>query len=516
MNNTEKPLIIISTVGTSLFTNYMQDSNDSKFQKFWDKDLVWCDYNDKKNEPNKDNGRKIFEEEIWKKIQEQQQKTESFADKIGKWIIKKGCETSAELKSITQIVGSDEKSKVIVHLLTTSSFDGHLCGWILKKELKNQGYIHVHLKRIEGLTIDSGTNFQTTALNELAKYVNEYANDNTILNITGGYKALIPFMTIIGQIKGFQLKYIYEDSNDLIPVGNLPINFDWEIAQATTQYLKISTAKKDEPDNSEILTQEPKIIELLKTNGIAHQNTELVWKVSGLGTFLVNYIKDKSEVAKGTLGLFLEYKFYEYIYETEDLYYAKPKKLDLEYFVNENTYKIFDMKDMRLQYPNHVTEENTHSEINRRPKDIDPDLETMEEIDFVLELRKDSTKKVVCEIKSYDKLGKVSNQLKKDIMAYHKKFACYPDELAVLFYKVKFVIESDTDFSTDRGLNQKIQSINNELCSFFKDKNICPIPLRIMGTHVNLTNSFKVDYKTLLRKHLNPQWVFNEPPQTTS
>ena len=513
MKNNEKPLIIISTVGTSLFTNYNQEKKDFKFQEFWDK-LVWKDVHN--GVPKKDKGRKAFSENDWKKIQEQQAKNASVADNIGQWVIKKGDDASAELKSIKQIVGSTDKAKVVIHLLITSTFDGHLCGWILEKELERQGYSHSHiqLKRIEGLTIDSGSDFQTTALNELTKYVNENAENNTILNITGGYKALIPFMTIIGQIKGLQLKYIYEDSNDLITVGNLPINFDWEIAQAATQYLKISG--KDKPDNSEILTEEPKIIEMLKTNGLA-QYTKQGWKVSGLGAFLVNYITEKSGVAKGTLGYFLECKYYEYFYETEDSYYAKPKKLDLEYFVNKNTYEILNMEDMRATYPNHVTEKSTHSEIKNCLKNIDPCLATMEEIDFILELRMDSTKKVVCEIKSYGEIGAVSKQLKKDIMAYRKEFSCYPDELVALFYKVKFVIERDTDFSTDRDLNQKIQSINKELCAFFKDKNIPPIPLRIMGTHINLTDSFKVEYKTLFRKPLAPKWVYNEPPppQTT-
>jgi len=334
-------MIIISTVGTSLFTNYIQDAVDSEFQKFWDKELVWCKYNDKKNEPEKNNGRKAFNETTWLAIQRQQAKTESFVNKISTWIGKKGDDTSAELKSIKQIVGSTDKAKVTIHLLTTSTFDGHLCGWILEKELRRQGYNHVHLKRIEGLTINSGSDFQTTALNEQTEYVNKNAKDNTILNITGGYKALIPFMTIIGQIKGLQLKYIYEDSNDLITVGNLPINLDWDIVEALKPCWKNYFLKENLQDialevfennaqfdndkqryilsqncNEEVKKKPVELHQVLKLlidyNLVTWKKTEL--KESAFAKIIANIPVD------GNSGFIMEHILYKYF----DIYLQKP------------------------------------------------------------------------------------------------------------------------------------------------------------------------------------------------
>lgn len=371
MKNNEKPLIIISTVGTSLFTNYNQEKKDFKFQEFWDK-LVWKDVHN--GVPKKDKGRKAFSENDWEKIQEQQAKKASIADSIGQWVIKKGDDASAELKSIKQIVGFTDKAKVVIHLLTTSTFDGHLCGWILKKELERQGYSHSHiqLKRIEGLTINSGSDFQTTALNELTKYISENAENNTILNITGGYKALIPFMTIIGQIKGLQLKYIYEDSNDLITVGNLPINLDWDIVEALKPCWKNYFLKENLQDialevfennaqfdnvkqryilsqncNEEVKKKPVELHQVLKLlidyNLVTWEKAEL--KESAFAKIIANIPVD------GNSGFIMEYILYKYfdIYPQKNLLvkdYETTKPLQLKHrFFKLNSTKEVELTD---------------------------------------------------------------------------------------------------------------------------------------------------------------------------
>ncbi|MCB0650817.1 MAG: hypothetical protein KDC85_06040 [Saprospiraceae bacterium] len=59
-----------------------------------------------------------------------------------------------------------------------------------------------------------------------------------ILNISGGYKAIIPIVTLLGQIEQVPLIYNYENSSDLVTIGNLPFTFDWAVVEAVKPFLK--------------------------------------------------------------------------------------------------------------------------------------------------------------------------------------------------------------------------------------------------------------------------------------
>ncbi|MBK8472326.1 MAG: hypothetical protein IPL33_09240 [Sphingobacteriales bacterium] len=56
---------------------------------------------------------------------------------------------------------------------------------------------------------------------------------NCIFNITGGYKASIPFITILAQIKNSPLYYLFEESEkesyELIKIPQAPISFDFSL-----------------------------------------------------------------------------------------------------------------------------------------------------------------------------------------------------------------------------------------------------------------------------------------------
>jgi len=59
-----------------------------------------------------------------------------------------------------------------------------------------------------------------------------------VINFSGGYKAIIPILTIIAQLENISMYYIYEESDHLMEMGNLPINFDWAVVEALKPLLK--------------------------------------------------------------------------------------------------------------------------------------------------------------------------------------------------------------------------------------------------------------------------------------
>jgi len=52
---------------------------------------------------------------------------------------------------------------------------------------------------------------------------------NVIINITGGYKATIPYLTLLAEINECAIYYIFEDTDALIKIPYLPIDIKWDV-----------------------------------------------------------------------------------------------------------------------------------------------------------------------------------------------------------------------------------------------------------------------------------------------
>jgi len=86
------------------------------------------------------------------------------------------------------------------------------------------GYIVKDLRVTEDKTFEEeGLRNLYSILNYIMK--NDYKN--SILNITGGYKGVIPYLTILGQLKNIPLMYIFEGAENLIEIPQLPVDFDF-------------------------------------------------------------------------------------------------------------------------------------------------------------------------------------------------------------------------------------------------------------------------------------------------
>jgi CRISPR/Cas system-associated protein Csm6 len=505
--------IIITTVGTSVFSNYIDKKcitpqEVSTFRTNWDK-LIYQNPDEKPKE------KRIYiktSKEQWD-IEYKTIFTNATNKKIDKAAIKSWGEkegrfnASAELKSLSEI--AKEYDEIEVKLLTSYTFDGYLAGEILKDILSTDSFKKtlkikdngVSLTKIEGLVVNDTDSFQDKALNFIIAEINrteKYLKDTKqkakiILNITGGYKALIPFLTIIGQLKKIDLKYIYEDSDKLISVsGDLPIHLDSELLQASLQYLSIEwqdiAISNLEIDGIELLAEKG----LIKIDKLTNK-----YKASALGLFMHNFAMNRSEqaISKSVLGLFVETKMYEYFNEHKP--YSEPRKFFFKnkWFIDSrpNNYKLYDEINLRTQFSIDNSCKISDNLREKIKKESGAKITPIEDIDLTVY---DGNNFSLCEVKSIDEVKEIYLlKIQGRIDAYAKEF---PDtsvhQFIFIVYKIKFQHEK-IDTKTNQ---QKIEGLCTNLRYF---KNNIKLNFKALYFEIDLINNdIVVNYTNLLRE----------------
>ncbi len=197
---------IITTVGTSLLTNLLYKDNSVKdlFEI-----LKQQDYNKKRE----------FQGQYDKLLS--LLKKQNFDEKI-----------SAEIKSIINIQNSNNFTFLEIELITTDTLLSPLCAEALKYILEENLDIQVNFSKnniIDDLQVSDYKRYKKGLIN-LINRLNNFTYDgqytDILLNITGGFKGVIPYMTLYGQINNIPLFYIFEFTNSLIEIPQLPITLD--------------------------------------------------------------------------------------------------------------------------------------------------------------------------------------------------------------------------------------------------------------------------------------------------
>jgi hypothetical protein len=289
-------LKVITTVGTSIFSNYQKKETieklDNKYQSINDvfdrlDKLSANDYNISRwKSPIRNIKEKI--EIIWLPFAQEEATNAS-----------KFTNASAEIETLYKIA-HEEQQHLDVYLLATDTILSVLACELIKEwfdkypsvkdtDFKIKCYFYGDINApdttiVKGLQVKDADRFETEGFNNLLNIIEKYSEKGkTILNISGGYKAVIPFLTLFAQLKEIPLKYAYEDSGELITVGNLPFSFDWAIVEALKPFLNI---------NHPIWTDEAKeLAQLLFNKDIYFDNNQRKFKVKE--TNLIEKIEGK-------------------------------------------------------------------------------------------------------------------------------------------------------------------------------------------------------------------------------
>ncbi|MDR1836449.1 MAG: putative CRISPR-associated protein [Treponema sp.] len=236
--------LLICTVGTSI-------SNDCEIQKpMMKKNISWedADIND-----GAELRRQIIE--LMKKDDRNPCKKENLR-KLG-----------AEMNVLSRL--DIEKNDRIVLLASDNAF-GKICTDMVKYacvEAFGLAEGAVEVRRIEGLQVLDARKLRETGLKNLVRTILEYvANDeyrwtyDIILNPTGGFKGVVPFITILGMLYGRRCVYLFEFADELINLPPLPFSFDMRLysrVRPALAYIEEEVAVSEEAFLSRVINYTP-------------------------------------------------------------------------------------------------------------------------------------------------------------------------------------------------------------------------------------------------------------------
>lgn len=138
---------------------------------------------------------------------------------------------SAETNSLSR-VGLQADDQVI--LLCTDTEDGAACAKAVAEVLKHDLGAQVEIRRIEGLQVTDAKAFERQGIPRLFETLNKISGEGARyegvrLNATGGFKSVVPFLTLYGLIKRLPVDYLFERSETPLSLPPAPVNFDYDL-----------------------------------------------------------------------------------------------------------------------------------------------------------------------------------------------------------------------------------------------------------------------------------------------
>lgn len=306
---------VIVTVGTSIFTNFRKgkgkedDSTWGDIEKIetWDPD---------KWDKNHQRGKRIYN--IEKAIED------SFEDDH---------KTCAEIESL--LTFEPDLSQIELYLIATDTLLSRLAAklivkWLAKFRQKKDTvfFEEVHGKGlIKGLQIKEKESFEREGFPNLIKRIEEIyepphlsedskkfkreGKKEVFLNISGGYKALIPGLSILGQLFQIPLIYKYEDSPEIILQNSLPIEFAEEAIDR--MYPRFITREKI--NKSELADWEASELTFFsKMYGFFGEDSEYFFRTA-IGDLFNRFIEKREPESVRVMGFAVELLFYKYLIE---------------------------------------------------------------------------------------------------------------------------------------------------------------------------------------------------------
>lgn len=125
-----------------------------------------------------------------------------------------------------------------VFLLHTETGDGEICALMLGKLVGEEfKQVRVTLKRITGLQVRDAKVFRSQGVDSLFRFANQIVEERRLadpkgiirINVSGGFKSVVPYMTLFGVIQRIPIDYIFEQSNEMITLPPVPVDFDYDM-----------------------------------------------------------------------------------------------------------------------------------------------------------------------------------------------------------------------------------------------------------------------------------------------
>lgn len=459
----KKKIDIITTVGVSVVTNYLRAKGRST-----------SEFIEQSNQ--------IFENTKWVEFKSDYCDFKNSIIDFNQQISKK---TSAEIKTILLLKEKFEIDNI--YLVHTDTIGGKFAAEILKEIFDNNNYNVVDYKKIDGINFDNAEDFQKIGFSKLIEYIDDKKTKNTALNISGGYKALIPFLTIYAQISSLPIYYVYEDSDNLIEINPTPLKFDWAIIEAIGSYLSMDYLSKQKDKNQ--------IIEKLIENNLI--STEVPFELTPMGKLMHNALF-QSNISNTILGNYFEIKYFQYFSENnEKEKFRNPTIEDFDYGFKVIENKV-EIKPMQRNSKGNLVQKDNYGEV---------------EIDLIVENKQNE--KYIVEVKSLFEMFRYRNiigtkkdylnNIKAKLLTYNQKHEKFPQGFVFLINQVHYLKDyPPVDFKQSNELETVLTHYKKSLNDVFPK-----IEFVVKGYNFNLVKeNLTIDYTKLLRKKIEIEnWI---------
>ena len=307
---------VITTVGTSIFENFMDEDKNKKSNLIDDcgEDLLVL------------RNKRFIDYDRYKR------RIKNVKEVVSKWI-SESPKYSAELRSLEAIY-EKYKEPIDVMLITSDTILSNIAAELLEEYIKNDTVWISSIKkyRVGGLQVENTEEFEEKGLPNLIELISQFLGENLIFNITGGYKAIVPYLTTVALIYDFPIVYIFEDSEELLSLPSLPIDFDYEIFEndfIAFESIKPEKSEKNLPTSQEFEgLLEFNRMEYLEKTGVLKKikidNKEVI-SLSPIGKLLYSryqdfYIKGgegKYFGMRNMLSSYIELKIAQFFFENK-------------------------------------------------------------------------------------------------------------------------------------------------------------------------------------------------------
>lgn len=326
MSNTK--YYMIATTGTSIVENYFGDRNV-------DTDSTWAKL---KAEKDFQNGVTNIKGR-WKNGYD------SLINKVKEWALGED-NPAAELKTLELFAKKPNTEVTKIFLLHSHTIDGLVAAEVLAMVINQRSpNIKVELKLIDDLNVKEAARLESTGFQNFIGAIHNIYEEKEktkgnekihqiVFNSSGGYKVLLPLMGTIAQIKGSNIYYAYEHSEELCEIKHLPVYFDNDLLVELLPALKIIQNQKNQKD---VLVPQGYRDVLLDSNLIQEYNVERDGtetkdvKLTNLGLIMSSFAWKDLEESDSNIGFLMEYKFMEYFLKNP---------LDGSYSVKERSFNI--------------------------------------------------------------------------------------------------------------------------------------------------------------------------------
>jgi putative CRISPR-associated protein (TIGR02619 family) len=212
---------IITTVGASIYDNFFYYDNSLRSQY---------------------ENLQIMEHRQWDNVKD---RVHILKNSLIEWVKGKN-DASAEIESLLNIQ-KELNDDLEVYLISSDTVISRLAAEVIQDGFSKQNSSNDIINNIkvlfepdkdiiQGLQIKNRKIFEEEGLYNLISRIEQiiacdtYVDwKNTALNITGGYKATVPYLTILGQVHQIPMYYIFENTGELIKIPQAPLSINLEM-----------------------------------------------------------------------------------------------------------------------------------------------------------------------------------------------------------------------------------------------------------------------------------------------